>query len=198
MHCFDNSADRELGNFWEREFCKLAAATGYAFTPMQIGLARSAQFYRRDGKKWKQYTLPDVVIWTFPGQHHEIKHKNPTPDGCFGNPPMFGLEAYRYYALAEFAEIARQDVLYTIHNHDLSGGRNSKLNDIAHWMTARVTDLIDIDFVQLNGKTYVDGKKESGVKIFYWHIERWIPLHEYWQSSRAKIEPGHNELIPTT
>ena len=178
--CENLSADRKLGERWEREFCKLAAAQGFVFTPMQIGKESSAQFFsNHDG--WKHYTLPDITIWTFPGQHHEIKHKNPTPAGAFGLPPMYGLEAYRYHALATFATVTQQDVLYTIHNHDLSGGRNGMLNDLSHWFTLEI-DALDVpDYVQRNGKTWVNGQRQENVKILYWHADKWMPLQAYWE-----------------
>jgi len=174
-HCADIQSDRELGAYWEREFCKLAARHGLVFTPIQIGLSKSAQAWSLRENKWKNYTLPDITVWTAPGQHHEIKHKCPTRYGSFG------LESYRFEHLIEFAHITQQDVLYTIHNHALNGGRHNKTNDIRHWLTANV--------MELDGKWTVSGTHSSsyyanGVitpQIYYWPVSLWMPLLEYWQ-----------------
>jgi len=175
QHCSDNKADRNLGAYWERRFCAMAGQQGFLFTPLQIGKKGSAVAYHYNDAGWNQYTLPDVTIWTCPGQHHEIKHKNPTKNG------YFGLEAYRYYALLNFAMATRQAVLYTIHNHDLSGGRDATQNDISHWLTIDVKRLQKPAYDRI-GPSWIDGKKESSVKVLYWPTSWWIPLKSFWKS----------------
>jgi hypothetical protein len=171
-HCEDLSSDRGLGEYWERQFCKMAARCGFWFTPMQIGRNKSAQAYSRNGQ-WASLTLPDITVWTFPGQHHEIKHKNPTKHGSFG------LERYRLNALLEFSEETHQDVMYTIHNHDLSGGRMAKRNDIAHWITVNVKELDGTWTFEGRFPSWVNGSKKK-VLQYFWPITYWRPLKSYW------------------
>jgi hypothetical protein len=175
-HCDDNDKDRKIGQLWERKFCEIASEFGYLFTPLQINHGVSIQAFSKNGKKWNRFTLPDVVIWTFPGQHHEIKHKGPTPAG------WFGLERYRFDALLAFAEKTRQDVMYTIHNHALTGGRDVLDNDIDHWVTANI-HLLNGTWAHLqeNGTSWVNGVKKTKVPIYYWDINLWIPLRLYWE-----------------
>ena len=174
IQCKNLQADRGLGEYWEREFCKLAAQQGFSITPMQIGRTKSAQAYRQEGSAWHHLTLPDITVWTCPGQHHEIKHKNPTQHGAFG------LEKYRLDALLWFANETKQDVLYTIHNHDLSGGRDKKENNIEHWLTAKITDLDGKHNFACMFTSYVNGEKRK-VPGFYWDMKLWQPLSEYWR-----------------
>jgi hypothetical protein len=173
-HCANNGADRATGAYWEREFAKMAAEHGKVFSFLQIGRKESAQFYAKPNGNWRHYTLPDVTIWTSPGEHHEIKHKNPVPG--WGT---FGLEVYRFNALIEFAETTGQDVMYTIHNHDLAGGPDVKQNDVSHWVTVDVTKLQDKWVTEKNGYSYVNGIKKE-VPIYYWPQDLWIPLAAYW------------------
>ena len=181
-HCADNGRDRDIGAKWERNFCKLAAKHGLMFTPMQIGRTSSAVAYT--SPHYRTLTLPDITIWSYPGQHHEIKHKAPTPKG------WFGLEVYRFNALMEFARETRQNVLYTIHNHQLAGGRDVDTNDIQHWLTANVLELEEEQlFTQQNGTSWVSGKKQTGIPIHYWAIEKWIPLLDYWAFVAQCCEP---------
>lgn len=177
-HCVDNVRDRAIGEYWEREFCKMASQYNKTFTPMQIGRAKSAQAYGMVNGKWNNYTLPDVTIWTFPGEHHEIKHKNPTDRGCFG------LEQYRFDALRWFASETSQQVMYTIHNHDLSGGKDSTVNNINHWVTANVIAL-DGNWTGTNwGYSWVGGIKKR-VPIHYWDASLWIKLNQFWDDQLA-------------
>lgn len=173
-HCSDNKADRSIGEYWENQFCSMARQYGLSFTPHQFKRSVSACAYTlREGAP-HAYTLPDITIWTAPGQHHEIKHKNPTSKG------YFGLEVYRFDALIWFTEETSQPVYYTIHNHDLSGGRDSRANNIHHWMTASVKTLrsyrgyIDRNF------SYVRGERRE-VDIHYWPTDAWRPLTDLWR-----------------
>ena len=176
--CVDLSADRRIGEFWERQFCHLAAKFSLAFTPMQIGRSASAQAFMLSKGHWMNRTLPDVTVWTAPGEHHEIKHKNPT------KARSFGLEEYRFKALVWFAEETKQRVFYTIHNHDLSGGKHSTTNDIDHWVTISVGSLEMLlnDGVAKTwpGTSWCGGKKQEGVPIIYWPADAWTPLRDLW------------------
>lgn len=169
-HCTNNAADRGLGAYWEMQFCAMALLSGRSFSPLQLDHKGSAVAYQQANV----YTLPDVTIWTHPGEHHEIKHKNPTRSG------MFGLEVYRYNALKWFARETKQDVLYTIHNHDLAGGRDVKLNDIAHWWTVNILKLDHNWREQRWGYSWVGGQRKE-VSIYYWSIGLWQPLQWYWR-----------------
>lgn len=146
----------------------MMANFGLSFTPLQIGRTKSIQAYKKNSQ-WKRYTLPDVTIWTAPGQHHEIKHKKPTIRG------YFGLEEYRFEALLWFANETLQSVYYTIHNHDLSGGRNSKINDVSHWISANVLDLKNRYVEKRKGFSWINGNKAE-TWILYWPQKLWNPL----------------------
>lgn len=172
-HCEDLARDRRIGQYWERQFCLMAARRGLMFTPMQIGRKGSIVAFTLDSTGWNQFTLPDVTIWTAPGQHHEIKHKNPTRRGTFG------LEQYRFNALMAFAQETEQQVLYTIHNHDLSGGRDVKTNQIAHWITADVAALDENWSYLWDGPSWVNGEKKI-VSQYFWPIGMWRSLIDYW------------------
>ena len=133
-HCGDLSGDRRLGEYWERQFCVMMAERGKTFTPHQIGRQTSASAWSKTDKEYNHFTLPDVTIWTSPGEHHEIKHKNATKSG------RFGLEHYRLDALVEFARETNQLVLYTIHDH--KGNRDDKTNRPDDWLTISVLRLL--------------------------------------------------------
>ncbi len=165
--------DRALGEQWERNFCRWAFVYKKSFTPMQIGRTESAIAWETRDHKYNPYTLPDITVWTSPGEHHEIKHKNPTRHNSFG------LEAYRFEALLWFSCETQQRVMYTIHNHDLSGGRNSLVDKLNHWATIDVKDLNNKWIMVRPGPSYMNGKKKI-VPIYYWSIDLWMPLKEFW------------------
>lgn len=175
-HCSNNGSDRKLGESWERNFCDLASRFGKCFTPHQIGRSQSAAaWYRDDNNKWNHYTLPDITIWTAPGEHHEIKHKAPTAWGAFG------LEEYRLNSLVRFALETRQLVMYTIHDHSRCGGRYSTINRIDDWITADVLTLANsIYHTQANGTSWVNGKRREDVAIHYWKIDAFMPIYKFW------------------
>ncbi len=182
IQCANNAKDRALGIYWERCFCDIAADHGFVLTALQIGRGESATWHSKTGKQWSTYVLPDITVWTCPGQHHEIKHKNPTSH------ESFGLEQYRFAALLAFAQVTQQDVLYTIHNHDLSGGREARGNALEHWLTANILEL-DRRWT-FSGKTssWVNGQRRDGIPIYYWSSSMWQPLGEYWAAmARRRI-----------
>jgi len=176
-HCTDLKGDRKMGAYWERQFCMLAREREFMFTPMQIGRNGSALAYK--GKPWNKFTLPDVTIWTAPGQHHEIKHKEPTAHDSYG------LEQYRFDALLAFAEETRQDVLYTIHDHSLAGGKNVTDNRIGDWMTVLITELGNNWNWAGPGWSWVDGVK-TRVQMYYWSTALWYPLEDYWYTTMTE------------
>jgi len=184
MHCLDNDSDRKLGERWERQFCLLAAGMGKVFTPMQIGRDKSAQAWTKNkDDSWSHWTLPDITVWTSPGEHHEIKHKAPTNNG------RFGLEVYRFNALLIFMNITNQQVLYTIHNHALNGGRDNTDSHIEHWFTASISDLDNKwNYIQQNGVSWINGTKKANIPIYYWNISFWKPLKDYWITVAETID----------
>lgn len=177
-HCANLTSDRELGQYWERIFCQMAALLGKVFTPMQLGRADSILAFQKNGNGWNRYTLPDVTVWTAPGEHHEIKHKDPTKFGSFG------LEVYRFDALRWFAHETGQAVLYTIHNHALAGGRDVEENDLAHWITVDVRELDGQWSGTFPGFSWVNGQRKK-VDIHYWDQDLWQPLAKYWKVEYA-------------
>ena len=148
---------------------------------MQIGREMSAQAFSRDGEEWNRFTLPDVAVWTNPGEHHEIKHKNPTRNG------MFGLEVYRFKALLWFANETKQTVLYTIHNWELAGGKLIESLDINEWMTVDVLEL-DKRWSYTNSKhpSWINGRRVENVPQHFWSQDLWTPLMDYWMPESAQ------------
>lgn len=170
IHCANLQSDRKLGETWEKNFGQLAIRHGLTVTAHQIGRSESASaWYSEDGKK-RHVILPDVVVWSFPGQHHEIKHKNPTRRG------EFGLEAYRFDSLRWFQKTTKQPVFYSIHNHDFSGGRDGTENRLEHWVTASISMLDGVWAREdENGYSYCNGQKIK-TKILYWETNLFVPL----------------------
>src|SRR5262249_49384987 len=131
-HCADLEGDRKLGERCEREFCKLGLGYGKLLTPHQIGRASSAACaYSRINR----FLLPDVTVWTAPGEDHELKDKTATRTG------FFGLEAYRLRALKNFADISKRHVYYTIHDHH--GERDQACFRDEDWLTVDINTLCE-------------------------------------------------------
>jgi len=191
-HCRDNAADRKLGEYWERAFCIMAGERGRSYTPQQIGRTASAQAYLKQNGKYSHWTLPDVTVWTYPGEHHEIKHKSPTGGG------RFGLERYRYDALAWFANETQQQVYYTIHRWDLAGEHSTE-NHIEHWVTISVEQLEEMNangrgqLYNANGdsrgNSYVNGQKKN-VAMYFWPARAWEPLASLWRPDLYRCDQG--------
>lgn len=178
QHCSNNEEDRNLGKYWEEQFCKLAMNVGKSFTAHQIGRSGSAVAWSTKGGKPNADTLPDITVWTCPGEHHEVKHKAPTRHGGIG------LEEYRLQSLVWFAKETRQSVQYTIHRHDLAGGRTGTVNLSDHWFTIDVLKMeqmrIDGDaYGPCPGKTYINGNL-GYAPIWYWPATSFVPLEEFW------------------
>lgn len=173
-HCQNIQKDRDVGAYWERMFSVMAAKQGKWITPLQLGRTESAATYTLAGAKWQRLILPDVTVWTAPTEHHEIKHKNATRHGDYG------LEQYRYQSLYDFAIMTGHAVMYTIHDHDLAGGRDKKANQIEHWLTVDVLDLYRHWKGPFNNYSWVNGQRKQ-VPIYYWPKTLWMPLVEYWR-----------------
>ena len=155
----------------------MALQYGRSITAQQIGRISSAVAWARESGKPHPYTLPDVTVWTAPGEHHEIKHKAPTAGGSFG------LEVYRFDALLWFAQETGQRVMYTIHNHALAGGRDVEVNDIAHWQTANVIDLNEKHWKRANDWSWIGGERRK-TDIYFWRASLWSSLAAFWLSSQ--------------
>jgi hypothetical protein len=143
------------------------ADRGKMFTPLQIGRSTSASAWSKTDKKWNHFTLPDVTVWTFPGEHHELKHKTTTRHNTYG------LERYRLDALVSFAKETKQGVFYTIHDHH--GQRHNHTNQSRDWVTANVLRLVDAIHLECPGYSYVGGEKKR-VSICYWGSQLFLPL----------------------
>ena len=174
MHSRTLDGDRKLGAFWERQFCILAGTHGQVVLPQQLGRTGAARVFYRDAETWQQRILPDVTLWTSKGcEHHEIKHKSPTRNGG-----LYGLEKYRFDDLLWFARESKQAVYLTIHNHALSGGRDGRVNSIAHWVMARVDDLNERWTMRSFSSSWVDGKRTM-VEVLYWSQRLFQPLTQH-------------------
>ena len=164
VHCSNLSADRSLGDFWESNFCDLLA-DGCSFVRHQKDRNSGAVFGVVDpGGVIRWSPSPDVTVWWGKGitSHHEVKHKNATSSG------LFGLEEYRVNSLKEFMQRVGQDVHYTIHDHDCSGGRNGKENDIKHWVTLSLDALCRDVHDTRPSPTWRNGKRVMEM-TYYWH-----------------------------
>lgn len=176
----NNTSDRDLGKKWECHFCDLAVQYNKSFSPQQIGRDEAARWYAPTANGLNPRLLPDVTVWTAPGEHHELKHKNPA-SGCYG------LERYRLDALVAFRHETDQPVLYTIHDWELAGAVNSRapmLNRIEHWRTVDVLVLHDyVNAEHLDERhfpTYVNGQMQLRPGYF-WPTELWQPLEWWWE-----------------
>lgn len=172
--CQDILADRELGAFWEKQFGRLAMKKGLTVTPNQIGRSSSASaFYMTADGAYRRLILPDFVIWSLPGQHHEIKHKDPAKTGKKRG--CYGLERYRFDSLVRFQEICGQSVFYTIHDWSLAGGKQEKVNHIDHWLTIPITDMVGTEQHAEEGLSWINGTQAT-TELVYWPSSLFVPL----------------------
>lgn len=169
-HCADNAADRAKGAFWEQQWAVMAKGFGHTFTMHQYA-AKVAAF--ADGPRGR-LVLPDSSIWSGAGQHHEIKHKSPT------RKRTFGLEVYRLEHLLAFESITAEPVYYTIHNWELAGGSDVRINRIEHWVTCAVCDLYNNRGTPEWGPSYVNGEEKT-VQLLYWPVAYFRPLLTLWR-----------------
>lgn len=179
QHCGDVNRDRKVGEVWEKNFCRLVSVyRGGLVTPQQLRCKDGGAVAYDAGDGWKQLLLPDITIWASPGEHHEIKHKNPTRTGCYG------LELYRLEALHRFATETKSNVMYTIHDWSLAGATRSgdrTANNINDWRTVPVEVLYATPRVTSSrGKSYCAGRCIT-TSICYWPTRLWRPLLEWWR-----------------
>ena len=185
-HAENNARDRAVGEHWERQFGALGGAFGKTMTAHQIGKdGRSAvAHYRGPDGEWKKLILPDITVWSASGEHHEIKHKNPTRDGCYG------LERYRLNSLVAFANRTGQRVFYTIHDWQRAGCQSSGdacENRVEDWVTADVAVLSCRWTKERPGVSYVNGQRREGVPIVYWKASEFFrPLADLWGESHGE------------
>jgi hypothetical protein len=167
VHCGNLTRDRRLGDIWESNFCGLLP-DGCSFIRHQKDRNAASVFGVVDpGGVIRLSPSADVSVWWGRGitTHHEIKHKNATRGG------LFGLERYRINSLCEFMQRVGQDVHYTIHDHDCSGGPHGEVNDIKHWLTLSLQALL----------SDVDDKRKSAS---YRNSDRVMEMTYYWHRSR--------------
>lgn len=172
-HCIDVQSDRALGALWDRNFCRLAASYGKMFTAHQIGRKTSATAYYKSNGEWRRTILPDITLWSAPGEHHEIKHKSPTDSG------YYGLEEYRLESLVHFAKETKQRVFYTIHDWSVPG-RDCTENCVTDWMTCEIGALINSG-QRAYFDSWVNGEKKR-VPGRFWARHFWQPLVFLWWS----------------
>lgn len=192
-HLGDLRGDRAMGEDWENRFVELAVLHRSAwYTRNQKGNREAAHAEYLAGGVLKRCLLPDVVIWTMPGEHHEIKHKNPAP---MRGRDRYGLEVYRFDALLTFAEQAPDPVMYTIHDWALAGGRDVTVNDIDHWRTANVLDLaayntkhkVTPDTWPRSG-SYRNNGISRDEPMYYWLTRLWTPLEDFWRQHQPTLQ----------
>ena len=190
MHCADVRVDRAVGQFWEKAFAILAARAGRTVYLHQVDRSKAARAYRLRNGRWKSLIAPDVSLLDSPAEHHEVKHKTVTTQGCFG------LEEYRFESLLELARETQEGVFLTVHDHH--GYRDCLDNKIEDWVTANILDLARHRTRPTPGRSYVDGKIET-VKIYYWPVALFIPLadHLYGPGPRplaSRLAPSEPEV----
>jgi hypothetical protein len=95
----------------------------------------------------------------------------------------FGLEKYRLDALLAFQAETQQNVLYTIHNWQLAGGRDVKLNQLSHWVTLSVLELDQYITEQQLPAVPMDTYVNAGTARrlgYYWPASLWLSLDLWW------------------
>lgn len=175
VQCTNLKDDRAIGEKWERKFGTIAARYGHAVTANQIRRSGSAvAHYIADDGSYRTLILPDFVIWSFPGQHHEIKHKSPAKSGPRRG--CYGLERYRFDSLKHFQAICQQQVFYTIHDHERAGGKFVEENRVEDWLTVSISDMDGThEYAEPNGTSWCNGKQIQ-TEILYWHQSLFVPL----------------------
>ena len=180
----NNAAERAIGAVWESHFCRMGTVYGKVLTAHQLrspnasACAFGAPLIAGRPRRW---LLPDITIWSAPGEDHEVKHKNQSFDGCYG------LEVYRLDALVEWAVLTGRKVYYTIHDWEIAGASCSSDeigNSIDHWFTADVLDLRDRSTKNGRDWTWRNGKRALE-DMRYWTPRHFGPLAELWTSERA-------------
>ncbi len=190
-------SDRELGEYWENKFCVMAAHSdfGRSFVKHQFRRSGATVAEYKLGGRHHTVTMPYVTILTTPGEHHEVKHKDPTQYG------KFGLEVYRFNALVWILRETGQNVYYTIHNYALQPEKireERKHNPLCyktHWVTASIEELIDNISIRGNHcPSLIGGKITANVPQYFWDKGIFRPLISLWSVVPCRDEKGH--LIP--
>jgi len=180
QRCLDNKKDRVEGDKWERRFCSMYARNHESkfLTANQIKKSGAAKAVYWNGHRYSSVLLPDVTVWSAPGEHYELKNKRPTKRR-FGenNSRCYGLEEYRYKALVDFAKETQQPVYYAIHDWEKAGGKEKPCT-LIDWVYANILYLFE-PVHQEKGASYYNGK-EIKTNILYWPIEEFRPLAEIW------------------
>jgi hypothetical protein len=171
--CTNIKADRDIGAMWERRFGLIALRYGHTVTPNQIGRNESAAGHYQTADGYKKIILPDFVIWSFGGQHHEIKHKSPARSGPRAG--CYGLERYRFESLKHFQSVCQQRVFYTIHDHEMAGGKYAVDCSEKNWLTISISDMEGTHQHEEIGPSWCNGKKIQ-TEIMYWHKSLFVPL----------------------
>lgn len=177
-HCEDIQSARNLGGKWEQNLCELAARYSRSFTCHQYKKSEAANCWKRIDGQYHPYLLPDVTLWTAPGEHHEVKHKDPMYGG------YYGIEQYRWEPLLWFARETKQSVHYTIHDWEMAGGRDVEANRIEDWVTANV---LDLDQFKKPGSwpSWRNGRTSDNEPGWKFHKGLFVPLETFWNTRRG-------------
>lgn len=164
--------DRALGDYWSQVFADGMMKNGFA--THRFDKAPSPVVNLPNGG---HIILADVLVLRRGGAacYCEVKHKAPTQHGTYG------LEEYRFNSLLALTSWVEGAVLYVIHNHSLSGGRDSPTININHWVYVNVHALQGRHVFKGMGKSYVNGKEKT-VPMLYWSQTLWHPLKELIQT----------------
>jgi hypothetical protein len=183
--CADIVSDRALGEYWEKQFCRMAVNLGRTVIPLQLKREGSIAAYSLEGGRIKPRTMPDVIEGAGLAEAHEIKHKDPSAKG------YIGLERYRWEALVKIRNSTGMPIRYTIHNYATVTGYSRKgedrqrcklhrENDISNWASATIEQL---ESGQISGtsSSYINGRSQDDVRMIYWPVEKFEPLSRVWK-----------------
>lgn len=185
-HLSDNAADRELGATWERHFCRMAEWYGKSFLPQQIGRTGAATWRKGNRTQSQPALLPDITIFSWPGEHHEIKHKAPSKYRRREGMGSYGYERYRLRPLVDFRLETQQPVFCTVHDWEAAGAHRSNEsmpNVLQDW---RVVDVMTLDTYITEQRlspdwlgTWVNGQAQQR-EGYYWPVSLWVSLDLWW------------------
>lgn len=175
---------RAIGKHWERQFGIMACSYGKEFTPHQWGVQDGAacSYWRDAAGRWRKQLLPDIAIWSAPGEDHEIKHKSVMNNGCYG------YEEYRLRELVRFAGTTGRRVYMTIHDWARAGAaRASEItpNRIEDWFCADIEALSRSNSGTFRAQSLVGGRYKDVPQI-RWNRDRYFrPLADIWGNAHA-------------
>jgi len=186
LRCVNLSRDRNTGQFWQDQFCRMAEGYGCICEDKQRSrdVAAVATFNGR------RLILPDLQICKdMKTVLPEIKHKNPTAHG------QYGWEQYRLDDCVEYARQSGLQVIMAVHDWSLAGGKEVSSNAIEHWRWADVLEMADsFDYRNPLGVTWKGGQKTTA-PICYWKTSRFslLTAHPFFSDAdrgRAKRDPS--------